>query len=605
MKKTILLLISLALIYNLYGQNSDYTRWWIYNYGDYAKTEGKNDPRVKWGEKVFERLNNAADKAAGRIPRLHIINKKGTPYALAVPDGGIIINPTAIYICYNGVDREEGDRRLSFIIGHELAHLANKDFMHREAFLVLRKYGDEKAQDELVEYFKLTEPEKAKECKKKELLADKNGAFYSAMAGYDISRLFGKKNDFFHHWAKQTGIGSIYDEDPKHPSIEKRVHFIRTQLEAVVKQTDLFRAGVLLFHMESYHDSAAAFFEFSKAYPAREVFNNIGGCYLNLALRHLYLKFNEEYYKFMFSTAIDYSTSAELLQIRGEGDYLKDKEISNYINKAEEYFKRAAARDLHDRTCRYNLTAALIIKKEYAEALSKCSDILKKNPNDVYAMNNKAIAFYYYGKEEDLETTQKAIGILKKAHKLKPGNVAVLYNLASLKQKRERRAGAKLYWEKYLKMPTIPKDNFYYYVYKKLNGTDPTKIEKAGDFPVRPGGISLGEDFSRVEKRWGKENVREYKLGSSENENNDGWFINLQLINKQGVRVLALDGMVEIIEREFSPPENTAGMLKRFGSPQRIVRHSSGNFYVYQDKGFSIKEINGKIRSAIWFEKEF
>jgi hypothetical protein len=431
MKQIFVFLFTLLFLFNLHGSNRNYTPWWIENYGDYAKTHGQNDPKVEWASAVFVRVKNASDKVEARVPRLFIINTQGKPYALAIPDGGIIINPTTLDICYTGVDRAEGDRRLAFILGHELAHLANKDFIHQEAFQALQKYGEgtKKALEELIEYFRLSDSEKTKELKKRELLADQKGALYAAMVGYDISELFGEKNNFLKYWANQAGIEYFYDND-RHPSLKKRERFVRSQLMAVVKQVELFKAGVLLYQVESFHDSEAAFREFAKVYPAREVFNNIGACYLNLALHHLHLKYSRDYYRFRLSTAIDYSTTAETLNLRADRDYLKDKDISRYLNKAENYFRMAADRDQHDRACRYNLAAALILKKEYARAQAECDFILKKNAQDAKALNNKAISFYCYGKEEDLETTQKAIKILDKAHQLEPGNFDVLYNLA-------------------------------------------------------------------------------------------------------------------------------------------------------------------------------
>jgi hypothetical protein len=52
-------------------------------------------------------------------------------------------------------------------------------------------------------------------------------------------------------------------------------------------------------------------------------------------------------------------------------------------------------------------------------------------------------------------------------------------------------------------------------------------------------------------------------------------------------------------------PRECQEILKTFDPPQQVVRHTGGSFYVYKDKGFSFKEIDGKIRSCIWFEKGF
>jgi tetratricopeptide (TPR) repeat protein len=605
MKQCLTLLLSLLLTWPLLAHNKDYSGWWIYNYGDYAQTVGKNDPRVKGAAAVFERLKDAADKAEARLPRLFVINHKKGPYALAVPDGGIIINPQTLDICYNDATKAEGDSRLAFILGHELAHLANRDFIHREAFQALQQFGEKGVRDRLIGYFELSDPEKAKIHRERELLADRKGALYAAMAGYNINQLSAKRDNFLKHWARQTGIDYFYDRDPLHPSFQEREQFIRSQLSAVTKQVELFRAGVLLFQIGSYHDSEAAFREFSKAYPAREVLNNIGACYLGLALRHLYLKYSDDYLRFRLSTAIDYATSAETLYPRGEGDYLKDKDISRYINKAEEYFRRAADRDQQDRACRTNLAAALILKKEYAEAQGVCNKILTAAPRDTGALNNKAVAFYYYGKEEGLETGQKAMQILQEARQLEPADFEVLYNLAALKEDRNRQAGARLLWEKYLQLETTPGDTFYTHIYKKLKGSAPPNRKKTVEPPDMPGDIGLGDDFSRIKRKWGQEHTREYKLGSAGRDVKEEWSIPLQVMVKDHIRVIALDNMVEIVEQELIPVEDIEITLKRFGPPPKIVRHTGGNFYVYKKSGFSIKEIDGKARSYIRYEKAF
>lgn len=594
----IFFLFILMITYYRYGQNSDYTQWWIYHYGDYANTNGRNDPRVKWAFEVFERLRNVADKAEARLPRFFIINKTQGNIVCELPDGGIIIDSGTLGICYADVGKEQGNSRMAFILGHELAHLANKDYIRSEAFMALQKYGDEKNRDELAGDFKINGD------RAKELLADKKGAVYASMAGYKIDSLVGEKDNFLLYWAKQTGITDSV-ADSRHPAMQNRAQFIRSQLLSVVKQVELFRAGVLLFQVGSFHDAASAFIEFSKVYPAREVFNNIGACYFNLALNLICIKFREEYYQFKLSVAIDYSTMSENIHPRGEKDYLKDKDISGYINKAVEYFELAAARDAYDRGCRYNLAAALILKKDYAYALGACDYILKQDPQDIDALNNKAIAFYYYGQSEGLDTTQKAIQMLETAYQLKPSSVEVLYNLASLKEKRNRLSGAKLYWEKYLNQDITPRDNYYNYVYNKLYGKAPSISIVTIGVPHIPSGIMLGEDLAVVEKKWGKDNMETYKLGNERNDKNDNWFINLQVMVKDNIRLIVIDDTVELVEEESRPDkaEDMNYLLKKLGAPTKIVHHSSGSFYVYKDKGFSIKEIEGKAYSTIWFER--
>ncbi len=591
-------LFFLTVILALQGQNRDYTQWWLYNHGDYAKGAGKNDPRVKWAFGVFERVKNVADKAEGRLPRLFVVNKTLENDALELPDGGIIISPRTLEICYDGVGRELGDSRLAFILGHELAHLANKDYSQHEAFMNLQKYGEGKKRGELAGDIKMPEG------RAKEVLADQKGALIASMAGYAVDTLVDEKDNFLLYWARQTGISDSVG-DSQHPGMQKRAEFIRTQLKAVSRQMELFRAGVLLFQVGSFHDAAATFIEFSKAYPAREVFNNIGACYLNLALDAIHMKFSEEYYRFRLSTTIDYSTSAETLHPRGEGDYLKDKDIAWYLDRALEYFQMAKARDVHDQACRYNLAAASILKKEYAEAMAACDEVLNQDDKDIDALNNKAIAFYYYGQKEGVDTTQKTIQTLETAHQLNLTNSEVLYNLASLKEKRNRLSGAKLFWEKYLSLAATPRDNFYDYAYKKLYGKDLARDANLTGVPRMPDGIKLGEDFDIIEKKWGKDHVETFKIGSQDKDNTDNWSIDLQVMKKDGIRLLVLDNIVELVEKESGPDEmeEMSKVLERYGPPTKIVRHTGGNFYVYKERGFSIKEIVGKACSTIFFER--
>lgn len=579
---------------------------------------------------VFNRVKSAADKTAGRSPRLFFINSRIGPYTLALPDGGIIINPKILDICYANSNKEVGDSGFAFIVGHELAHLANEDFLDRHVFAHLQKYGDKKTQKELAEYFIPNKFEKYSEYNKRVLLADYKGVLYAAMAGYDMEKLFLKKDNFFTHWSKQTGIEMYYDDAPTHPSFNKRLEFIQAQLRGLANQVELFKAGVLFFQLGNYHDGASAFKEFSKVYPSSEVFNNIGACYLNLALRFLYIYSTGDYYRFRLSTVIHSTTISEALHpgdesvylrnstypdqkvlgniwryshnialnqlniklfqynqpfristtpyftsiggtmhSRAEGDYLKYKEISLYLNMAIEYFRLAAARDKFDSTCRYNLAAALILKKEYAKANDQCDDILKIDPINVKAMNNKAIAFYYYGKEEGLETTGKTIQLLKKANQLKPDNYEVLYNLAPLQQNMKSLAGAKLSWENYLKLPNIPRDNYYNYICKVLGKKEPPHPIQAAQLPALPKDVELGEESAPLLEKWKGETAREYKLGSDESST-DSWIVYLQVITKENLRILALEGFIVLVEQKLIRPTKSVQLLEQFGPPRGL-----------------------------------
>ena len=97
-----------------------------------------------------------------------------------------------------------------------------------------------------------------------------------------------------------------------------------------------------------------------------------------------------------------------------------------------------------------------------------------------------------------------------------------------------------------------------------------------------------------------------YKIGSEENNWGKGkeeeyLLVNVEILVKGNLRVLFLDENAEIIELSLQTGKSVQEMLKQYGVPGKIIRHTAGNFYVYEDNGFSFKEINGKVQSYIWF----
>lgn len=608
MKIVLIMLLTASLWHTVMATQKNYIQWWVENHGDYAKTEGKHDIRVKWAFDVFERVLRTADKTHGRDPHLLIIRTKRGVYAQALPDGGVILNPGTLDICYNreNKDKIKGDPRLAFILGHELAHLGGDDFIHSEVANILDRWNGSRAKKEIVRYFALSGREKSRVNKQKELLADKKGVIYAAMAGYDVGKLFNGSGNFLKKWASQTGIGILYDRTPSHPSLANRLAFLRPQLREVAEQSELFEAGILLFQLESYHDAAAAFKEFSKLYPSREVFNNIGVCYFFLAMRRILKDYKDDYYRFRISTTIDYSTTAMRFQSRGNKNYMDDKDIAGYIDNCVNYFQQAVKRDpLHPST-QCNLAAALILKHEYAGAMATCDSILDDNRNCSCALNNKAVALYYYGKKEGIEMTRKVVDLLQQALEIEPNNLEVVYNLAYIKERRNRMAGAKLLWQDYLaassKTPYACYDNFYIHVYKKLNHEEPSISRNNSNIPAMPDGIRLGSPLSELEEKWGNP-PKGFKLGSEIGINPENLLLDLQVMVIENVRVVALDKTIELVEQEFQNPVSLSDMLKMMGVPLRVVRHTGGHFYIY--KGFSFKEINQEVISYIWFSSGF
>jgi len=596
----LLIILSLLFLPLIFKKTTwDKSARWLTEYGDYAAGTGREDPRVKQAFTVFERLKNMADKTGDRWPRLIIIDTGHKANALALPDNTAIITPGILDYCFKAPGLSAGDIALALILAHELAHLADTDFQNRETFLALQDYGDRK---DLEEFFKLSGqsgPDKGRveEFKKMEFEADRKAVRYAVMAGYDVSQLFTAENNFLQYWAKQTGID--YEKDQVlHPAPEKRTQSIREELARLAHEAELFRAGVLFFTAGSYTDALASFSAFAEVFPAREVYNNIGLCYLHLALTKIYHEYSDDYFRFRPAMVIDYATSADMGQMRGSGDYLADQEISGYLEKAGNYFNQAGQRDPIDRTCRYNRAATLIWQQEYADALDVCNHLLATDPGDVMALDNKALALYGAAPEKN---RQKAIKLLQKALALKPDHYESLYNLAIITQESGSAQGeAQTLWEEYLHLPAAPRDQFYRFVYEKVTGKTPPEPRITAGWPEIPGGISLGDQVSDIGRNWGTAPsiIFEAKIGSDQVPT-----VHLQVLMVDNLRLIVLDDRVAIIEQELGQPPEIGTLLEKFGPPQRIIHHTQGHFYVYahESGGFSMKEIAGRACALAWF----
>jgi tetratricopeptide (TPR) repeat protein len=605
------------------GEDHTHTGYWIKTFGDYSREEGKNDPRVKWANHVFERVKRHADKNGKKEPHLSIIKSKGANYAFALPDGGVIINVTTLDICYGekDFDSDLGNRRIAFILGHELAHLAYEHVLHEEMFRVMKKLnapipktsrgknGKDGSIDEQRVHFR-----------PKELLADKMGAFYASMAGYNMGKLVAVSDNFFQHWAAKTNVSMTDDSEIKHPPLQQRLKSIRTQFREIAKHLELFNAAVLLFQMKSYLEAAKAFEDFLTIYPAREVYNNIGACYFNLAMMRIYSDYSDDYFRFKLVTYISYKTTAQEMISRGDGRYLEDEKIAHYIDRAIYFYRKAVEKNPSHIPSNTNLAAALILNREYAGAISVCESILKVQPGNIDALNNQAIAHHYYGINKNISRgegenkqmimTQKAIGDLKKTLALNPENLDTIYNLAALYQLNGQMDDARALWKKFLSKYSIyqalPRDNYYGHIYKKMYNREWEPANKANNIGIPRCGDSkyLGRYKPNIESTFRNSIILPYKLGREKDKRKRRWYSELHVVIKKDFKIIALDKVIEVIERNVEEGHRlrTNKMLHQLGAPLRTVKCPGGCFYIYN--GFSFKEIDGNVASHIWFEKE-
>ncbi|MGB4877162.1 MAG: M48 family metalloprotease [Candidatus Competibacter sp.] len=96
-------------------------------------------------------------------------------------DGHVVLSRQAVAIIHGQAPVDEIEARLAFVLGHELAHLANEDFAHREIFA----FQTERAgTEDLAGLF-----QKADQAKARELEADDRGCGEGALSSAKLHSL--------------------------------------------------------------------------------------------------------------------------------------------------------------------------------------------------------------------------------------------------------------------------------------------------------------------------------------------------------------------------------------------------------------------------------
>ena len=564
--------------------------WWIEKYGVVDKGY---DTLAARAEMIFQRVSMASDKTGKCIPRLLIIKGGGRPWVTSIRDGSVILTHGALRVCYKGVSKENGDSRLAFVLGHELAHLSKDEYWHAFAFADLDgKEISKELEDQLEEIRDISRDKSVADemFKEKELQADSYGMISMASAGYDPGAIIDNDNiNFFEDWIAQTKRNITY-EDSQHPDPKVRAEFLRLRLDDVVKLLDCFTFGVTLYQIGRYEDAILLFDTFREQFPGREVFSNLGLSYYQIAIKALSFCDADLPYRFKLSTFIDPETYAVKLRGFGESDCFKDKVFLRYIKRALEYLKLAVDKDHTYLPARINMSSALIMAGEYSRAISVTEEVLRIDRENAEALNNNAVALYLYGLSNNIDTVDKAIEIMRKVVGLNHNFGNPVYNIATICSERGRDASARDTWKAFLEIEST--GDFANAARRnlgiELKETDVTSSLSSPEPPFRPGEEIKGE----LEKMLEKMKVRKFSIGGS----------TIEIYEENDLRILARDFIVEVIEKVYDKGVRTEEFKTEYGKPLRVMNKYGGAILIYDD--FAVDVIDEKVRKVIYFKKK-
>jgi tetratricopeptide (TPR) repeat protein len=413
-----LLPLLLVLPFKTSAGDEDHVQYYIKKYG----LADEKNALVRRVHQVFEQVNSVADKKHHRWPQFAVIkngfSKSGDPLAIALPDGYVVLSQRAVDIIYNKVSREQGDTRVAFVLGHELEHLAKDNFSHLAFFRANQRKNDE-------------------------IEADKRGFIYAAMAGYSVDKLLAessRQDNFFTYWEQQTFRG----KSGIHPSSDERARLLRERLQNVLEKLPYFHFGVRLSHFGKCDDAIYFFEEFSRDFPAREVFNNWGVCELQRAREEL----GKAAYSFWLPSVLDATTQLENLSLPSvsKGEDMSPLAKRFFLN-AKELFDEALKMDASYLPARVNLAITALYLGEIFEARAAIEKARQLAPDDLEIQGLRAVIMYKEGRQSSyVDMWSKAIQILENLAQQPNVPLSVLYNTARLLEKRGR-TGADEIWE--------------------------------------------------------------------------------------------------------------------------------------------------------------
>jgi len=207
-------------------------------------------------------------------------------------DGSIILAKNGLAFCYKEHSPEEGDARIAFVVGHELA---------KKPEMLLAK----------------------------EIQADQYGIIYATLAGYNSDEIISEDKDFFLEWAKRENPYTHFGKDILLLS-KKRSKAVSMRLKEVSERIVLFQLGVISCHIGRYDDALSLFNRFASYFPGREVYSNVGIIYLRLAYEKFLSSRTPESFPFLLSFGRDVKTRVDTIDIsRGftEGRYREYKKL--------------------------------------------------------------------------------------------------------------------------------------------------------------------------------------------------------------------------------------------------------------------------------------
>ncbi len=524
---------------------------------------------------VFTKIRAVAELNNRELPQLVIIKDLPGPPAIVLPDGNLVLAEKALNIIYEDVPRWEGNARLAFILGHELAHLASDDDWSIEVkYLLQSKALSGEIEDALLKQI----DQNPKDLVEQELKADDKGFLYAAMAGFSVDALLARENDFLSYWVTRTHTQS----SRTHPDAIQRTELLRVRLQQKKDALEFFYTGVRLAHFGRYQDAIYFFREFQEVFPGHEVFNNLGYCYLQTALQKLPPELS---YKYWLPNILDHGTLMDRSMVLPIfRDRTRIRIARDRLQQAVHYLTTAIEKNPKYTAGYINLAVAYFYLDQIYKARATIEEARQLKPHDPAIEGLRALIIFEEG--QPMDTWPYAEAIFSSLAENNPPNTLPLhiyYNWARLLEARDR--SAERQWQQLTTHKSELPGPIARILCERLE--DPSAVEHCLKEMQRPEASNKPKLAESLDVELGFDS---WKLKQEEHPLHD-W---QQLpFNWQGETassgiiyqtpasiVLEMDGIVEMIvlRKNLGDPKNT---LKPYGPPLHKKAVTNGELWSY------------------------
>ena len=250
------------------------------------------------------------------------------------------------------------------------------------------------------------------------------------MAGYAVADLIANQDakiDFFELWMQQTNTQLVPQQ-----ALQKRSAPLKQRFKILNQKLVFWEFGVRLSHFGYCDDGVYFLKEFLKVFPGREVFNNLGYCYLQMAIR----KMDAAHAWFYWLPLVLDADTRAVVAARDSSSFKSLKQAASgqnqkLLEEAVAYLRRAADADPSYIPARINLAVAYLYLGRPHEARIPLLESREMDPDNILFAELEALVLYEQS-DATLDLWPNAVARLKKLNESTNTSESLRFNLARM-----------------------------------------------------------------------------------------------------------------------------------------------------------------------------